>query len=108
LLGIAEDLKQKLAEIVSVNNQTREGALQRERELTSAMKVAEKFFDSCNDTMSNLKDLKDNFLSQEPPGVDSSTVEEQQKELKVSEVEKNTCKSEQWKQRVNGLVRITF
>lgn len=58
--------------------------MKRERDLSAAMTVAEKFFDSCNDTMSNLRDLKDNFLSQEPPGVDSSTVEEQQKELKVS------------------------
>lgn len=79
----AEDLKLKLTEIAALNNQIRECALKREKELTSAMKVAEKFFDSCNDTMSNLRDLKDNFLSQEPPGVDSSTVEEQQKELKV-------------------------
>lgn len=79
----AEDLKLKLTEIAALNNQIRESALKREKELTSAMKVAEKFFDSCNDTMSNLRDLKDNFLSQEPPGVDSSTVEEQQKELKV-------------------------
>lgn len=57
--------------------------MKRERDLSAATTVAEKFFDSCNDTMSNLRDLKDNFLSQEPPGVDSSTVEEQQKELKV-------------------------
>lgn len=56
--------------------------------MSAAMTVAEKFFDSCNDTMSNLRDLKDNFLSQEPPGVDSSTVEEQQKELKVQCVQR--------------------
>lgn len=62
--------------------------MKRERDLSAAMTVAEKFFDSCNDTMSNLRDLKDNFLSQEPPGVDSSTVEEQQKELKVQCVQR--------------------
>lgn len=56
--------------------------------MSAAMTVADKFFDSCNDTMSNLRDLKDNFLSQEPPGVDSSTVEEQQKELKVQCVQR--------------------
>ena len=33
--------------------------------------------------MSNLRDLKDNIISQEPPGVDAQTIKEQQKELKV-------------------------
>lgn len=57
--------------------------MRREQELDDALQVAEKFNDLCSETMSNLRDLKDNLLSQEPPGVDSPTVQEQQKELKV-------------------------
>ncbi|KAK3083433.1 hypothetical protein FSP39_022457, partial [Pinctada imbricata] len=78
----AEDLKQKITELATLNNQIRDATQRREGELTGALKVSQRFFDLCNDTMSNLRDLKDNLLSQEPPGVDSSTVREQQKELK--------------------------
>jgi len=51
--------------------------------LQSALDVAEGFHDLCGEVMSNLRDLKDNMISQEPPGVDPQTVKEQQKELKV-------------------------
>jgi hypothetical protein len=64
-------------------NQIKEGAQNREVALQDALEVAEKFHDLCGDTMSNLRDLKDNMISQEPPGVDPQTVKEQQKELKV-------------------------
>ena len=76
-------MKQKVTEIATLNNQIREGAFKRDRELMEAQQVSERFFDNCNDTMANLRDLKDNLLSQEPPGVDTATVQEQQKELKV-------------------------
>ncbi|XP_076088399.1 microtubule-actin cross-linking factor 1, isoforms 6/7-like isoform X5 [Mytilus galloprovincialis] len=77
-----EDLKQKVTEIATLNNQIRDQAQRRDQELDDALQVAEKFHDLCSETMSNLRDLKDNLLSQEPPGVDSPTVQEQQKELK--------------------------
>ena len=83
----------KLTELATLHNQIRDATHRRDGELTSALQVAQKFFDLCNDTMSNLRDLKDNLLSQEPPGIDSSTVKEQQKELKVCIYSKgdNSC-----------------
>ncbi|XP_021351800.1 dystonin-like isoform X3 [Mizuhopecten yessoensis] len=77
-----DDLKQKVTEIATLNNQIRDGSLKRDRALMEASQVADRFFDVCADTMSNLRDLKDNLLSQEPPGIDPATVKEQQKELK--------------------------
>ena len=79
----ADDIKQKISELNGLANQIKEGAQSREGALQDALEVAEKFHDLCGDTMSNLRDLKDNMISQEPPGVDPQTVKEQQKELKV-------------------------
>ena len=64
-------------------NQIQDGAQGREAALQDALQVSEKFYDLCVEVMSNLRDLKDNMFSQEPPGVDPQTVKEQQKELKV-------------------------
>lgn len=79
----AADIKQKISELNGLTNQIQEGAQGREAALQDALEVAEKFHDLCADTMGNLRDLKDNMISQEPPGVDPQTVKEQQKELKV-------------------------
>ncbi|XP_053386476.1 dystonin-like isoform X4 [Mercenaria mercenaria] len=78
----AADIKQKISELNGLANQIKEGAQSREGALQDALEVAEKFHDLCGDTMGNLRDLKDNMISQEPPGVDPQTVKEQQKELK--------------------------
>ncbi|KAL5005910.1 hypothetical protein ScPMuIL_017068 [Solemya velum] len=78
----AEDIRNKVAEIADLSRQIQDGTRQRDGALREALGVSEKFFDLCSDTMSNLRDLKDNLLSQEPPGVDPPTVQEQQKELK--------------------------
>lgn len=81
--SIAEDIRNKASEIADLSRHIQDGTRQRDGALREALGVSEKFFDLCSDTMSNLRDLKDNLLSQEPPGVDPPTVQEQQKELKV-------------------------
>ncbi|KAL3854342.1 hypothetical protein ACJMK2_013615, partial [Sinanodonta woodiana] len=77
-----DDLKSKISEINGLCNQVQDGALRRDKALNDALQVSEKFFDLCGEVMTNLRDLKDNLISQEPPGVDPATVQEQQKELK--------------------------
>ncbi|XP_052234757.1 dystonin-like isoform X4 [Dreissena polymorpha] len=78
----AEDIKQKIMELNGLANQIKDGAQARDQSLKEALDMAEKFHDLCGEVMSNLRDLKDNIISQEPPGVDPQTVKEQQKELK--------------------------
>ena len=80
---LAEDIKQKISELNGLANEIQDGAVSRDAALTEALDVSEKFHDLCGEVMSNLRDLKDNMISQEPPGVDPMTVKEQQKELKV-------------------------
>ena len=79
----AADIKQKISELNGLANEIKDGAQKREGALQDALVVSEKFYDLCGEVMSDLRDLKDNILSQEPPGVDPQTVKEQQKELKV-------------------------
>ena len=56
---------------------------ERARKLDKAMLVAEKFHREYHDVIRALKDIQDNLLSQDSPGVDVPTIKEQQKELKV-------------------------
>lgn len=85
IVFIAADIKQKISELNGLANEIKDGAQSRDAALTEALEVSEKFHDLCGEVMSNLRDLKDNMISQEPPGVDPQTVKEQQKELKVGD-----------------------
>lgn len=76
-------MNQKMKEINSLAKSVKEGTLSRERRLADTLKLAEKFYDASADLMSNLRDLKENIYSQEPPGVDPPTIKEQQIELAV-------------------------
>ena len=83
-LPIVEDIRSKILELNGLSSQINDGAQARASALVEALGVSEKFYDLCGDVMSNLRDLKDNIFSQEPPGVDAQTIKEQQKELKVN------------------------
>ncbi|WAR10224.1 DYST-like protein, partial [Mya arenaria] len=78
----ADDIKQKISELNGLANDIADGAAGRETALQEALDVADRFHDLCGEVMTSLRDLKDNMISQEPPGVDPQTVKEQQKELK--------------------------
>ena len=84
LFYTVEDIRSKISELNGLTNQIQDGTQAREAALVEALGVSEKFYDLCGDVMSNLRDLKDNIYSQEPPGVDAQTIKEQQKELKVA------------------------
>ena len=51
--------------------------------------VAECFSNEYTDVIRALRDIQDNLLSQDSPGVDPSTIEEQQKELQVGDKDLN-------------------
>jgi hypothetical protein len=54
----ADDLREKVTEIATLNNQIRDQAQRREQELEDALQVSEKFHDFCSETMSNLRDYR--------------------------------------------------
>ena len=81
---IVQDLQEKMAEIEEMSKNIRECAQVRDKSLTSAKRLSEKFYDLSTDVLSGLRDLKDSMYSQEPPGVDPEAIKEQQAELAVS------------------------
>ena len=57
---------------------------ERSNKLNDALVVAEDFSQSYFDTIKALRDVQDNLMSQDSPGVDPTVIIEQQKELNVS------------------------
>ncbi|CAE1316032.1 DST [Acanthosepion pharaonis] len=76
-----EEMKTKVMEICKLSEDVSSAALERDRQLNQARKMSTKFYDLCSEVGCSIKDLKENLYSQEPPGIDSPTIKEQQKEL---------------------------
>ena len=51
--------------------------------LARALEVADKFESDYQEAIRALRDIQDNLNSQDSPGVDVATIEEQQRELQV-------------------------
>ena len=83
ILAVGEDLRAKLQDLDSLENSTREKTAQRGADLERALGIADKFQSDQQEAVRALRDIQDNLLSQDSPGVDAATIEEQQKELKV-------------------------
>ena len=78
-----EDLRSKLQDLDALQDGILQGTSERAGELERALGVAEAFTKEYQDTIRALRDIQDNLLSQDSPGVDPATVREQQKELQV-------------------------
>lgn len=78
-------MESKLSEVRKLCSSIQADGAARDKALNDALIVSDKFYDVMTDVTTALRDLKDNVLSQEPPGVDAPTVREQMKELEVSE-----------------------
>ena len=76
----------KVIEICKLSETVSSAALERDRQLNQARKMSTKFYDLCSEVNCNMKELKENLYSQEPPGIDAPTIKEQQKELMVSKL----------------------
>lgn len=79
-----EDLRSKLQDLDSLHEGIRQGTRKRADELDRTLGVAETFAREYQDIIRMLRDIQDNLLSQDSPGVDPATIKEQQKELQVS------------------------
>lgn len=66
-----------LQENIRQQSRARSGALE------EALGVAEKFSHDWQDAVQALRDIQDNLMSQDSPGVDPQTIQEQQRELEV-------------------------
>ena len=49
------------------------------------MEILHRFANEYQDVVRSLRDIQDNLVSQDSPGVDPSTIAEQQRELQVSQ-----------------------
>ncbi|KAK6963224.1 microtubule-actin cross-linking factor 1 [Biomphalaria glabrata] len=77
----AEELRHKYKEICDMSKDIRLMAEARDKNLTTALKLSERFYDMSVDVMSGLRDLKDCMYNQELPGLDPEAIKEQQAEL---------------------------
>ena len=57
----------------------------RGQQLSDAISVAEKFDNDLREVLRILTDAQDNLLSQDTPGIEPATVEEQLRELQVND-----------------------
>ena len=78
-----DDLRSKVQDMDSLQSDISKKTEERARKLDKAMLVAEKFHREYHDVIRVLKDIQDNLISQDSPGVDVTTIKEQQKELAV-------------------------
>ncbi|GAB1607826.1 dystonin isoform X7 [Argonauta hians] len=76
-----EEMNAKVGEIVRLAKKVSSAALERDQALKQVLQVASKFYDMCTEVKNNIKELRDNLYTQEPPGIDPPTIKEQQKEL---------------------------
>ena len=78
-----EDLRTKLQDLEKLQQDIRDSTRDRGTRLQDTLGVAEKFRRDFQDAIQSLRDIQDNLVSQDSPGVDPATVKEQQKELQV-------------------------
>jgi dystonin len=81
--GECEDLCTKLQDLDKLHQDIQEATTHREQALNDALNISEKFRRDHQGAMQALRDIQDNLHSQDSPGVDPSTVFEQQKELQA-------------------------
>ena len=79
-----EDLRSKLAELDALQENIRQQTTERGGRLQQALGVAERFSSDQQDAVRALRDIQDNIVSQDSPGVDPPTIKEQLRELDVS------------------------
>ena len=84
ILISVEDLRSKLQELDTLQENIKAQSSERSGKLDQALNVAEKFHNDYNDVTRSLRDVQDNLISQDSPGIDAATIIEQQKELAVS------------------------
>ena len=80
---LSTELQDKVDELMSMFNKIQTETEEREKVLTAALVVSEKFWDDLSSVMLTLKDLHDNLDLQDPPALDPSSIREQQDMLEV-------------------------
>ena len=91
-----DDLKGKLEELDRLQSNIQKETSDRAHALEEAVQVADRFNHTYSQLMQALRDVNDNLASQDSPGVDTSTIRQQQNELLVSRYTLfvlNTCTS---------------
>ncbi len=78
-----EDLRCKLQDLENLQENIRYQTRERSGQLEEALGVAEKFQTDYQEATHGLKDVQDNLASQDHPGIDPATIQEQLKELQV-------------------------
>ncbi len=78
-----EELRSKLQELDSLQDNIRHHTSVRSKDLEDTHDIASRFTDEYQHVIRSLRDIQDNLLSQDSPGVDPPTIKEQQKELQV-------------------------
>ena len=78
-----EDLRAKLQDVDALVTRIGDKARHRGDRLARALEVADKFESDYQEAIRALRDIQDNLNSQDSPGVDVATIEEQQRELQV-------------------------
>ena len=79
------DLQHKLSDLDVLKTNLTQQLEERASHLNDAMNLAMVFSKVYSELMKSLRDIQDNLMSQDSPGVDTGTVQEQQKELDVRE-----------------------
>lgn len=79
-----DEVQAKLADAEQMQASLRDEVMAKGAQLADAVTVAEKFDNEMRDLVQLLRDAKDNLLSQDTPGIEAATVEEQLRELQVS------------------------
>jgi len=74
----------KMEESESVYNEVVEATQERTSRLEEALFVGENFQQVMTEAMQALRSVQDNLLSQDTPGADSATLDEQLRELQVN------------------------
>ena len=86
-----EDLRCKLRDVEALVTSIEQKAQERGASLTHAQQVAARFESDYQEAFRALRDIQDNISSQDSPGVDPATIEEQQKELQVRVTSLTAC-----------------
>ena len=77
------ELASKLQEAESVYGSVVESSQERSSRLEETLFVSENFQQAIGDVMTTVRAVQDNLMSQDAPGADPATLQEQLKELQV-------------------------
>ena len=80
---IEAELASKLQEAESVYGSVVESSQERSSRLEETLFVSENFQQAIGDVMTTVRAVQDNLMSQDAPGADPATLQEQLKELQV-------------------------